>query len=180
MPTILETGSHHSVSVDATGRSRGFSVIEILLVVALIAIVSSAIVTNVVSLAGKDDSLTVEDAVRKAVRQARFQSASERRNVSLVYDADLNELQISGLPSISISNASPDDPIELRLYRIRPLDGSQSPETTPVDLEPVNSVEFAPDRSSSPFVIEINYGGRERERLYYDAFSNLTRSPPER
>jgi prepilin-type N-terminal cleavage/methylation domain-containing protein len=56
-------------------RGKGFSLVEIVLVLGLIAIASSIVIANFASFANKTDSISSEEALLEAVRFARFTAA---------------------------------------------------------------------------------------------------------
>ena len=71
---ILATGKQ---TVEAVS-TKGFSLIEIVLVLGLMAFAAAVVITNFASLADRGDSQTSEEILQAAVREARFVAASER------------------------------------------------------------------------------------------------------
>ena len=88
---ILETGP------SSRPRSQaGFTLLEIILVFALITLASGVIITNFTTFLNFDEQVNPEDSLRSAIRSARFQAASERRITNLSYDDEAGALVISG------------------------------------------------------------------------------------
>ncbi|WPJ94669.1 type II secretion system protein [Coraliomargarita algicola] len=168
----LETGAASS------HRSRaGFSLLEIILVFALIALASSVIIANFTTFLSFDDQNNPEDTLRAAIRSARFQAASERTVASLSFDKETGALIVSQGESFPLAAPFKDGSAEIRFYLVPPARGmADFPAAERSQLE-TKEVRFAPDRSSSPFVAEIDSGFGSPKRIIFDPFSSLVRSP---
>jgi len=157
-------------------NDSGFTLIEILLVIALIAIGSSVVITNFASFTDREGSLAPEEVLTAAIRQARFQAAAERLVTELRYSDESGHLVINpGNNKIPISeNFGPEGSGSIRFFLIPPAQGTRPfPDPRQTTLE-TNSIAFAPDRSSSPFIVEIDPGfGGSPQRLRYDPFSSV-------
>ncbi len=159
-------------------QRTGFSLIEIILVLGLTALAATAMIVNLASLVDREDTLTTEETLFAAVRKARFIAASERTTTQLRFDKESNRLQISSnkneVESFELDDSFKEDrSAEIRFYLIpasRGLAPARDPDRTNLETK---TVEFAPDRSSSPFVVEIDLGSGTPERLQIDPFSSL-------
>ena len=170
---ILETG------LASRARSQaGFSLLEIILVIALITLASSVIITNFTTFLNFDEQINPEDSLRTAIRSARFQAANERSVTTLSYDDEAGALVISGGERFQLnSNFGKEGRGEIRFYLLPPAEGMGSfPDAETSRLE-TKKLSFAPDRSSSPFAVEIDTGEGSAQRFIFDPFSSLVRSP---
>jgi prepilin-type N-terminal cleavage/methylation domain-containing protein len=168
-PMTLETGSHRS--------PRGFTLIEILLVLALMALAASVVLVNFVAFSERGESTNPVDVLRTAVREARFQAAADRVMTELSYDSETGQLVVNpGAQSFALnSDFTEVGRGEIRFYLIPPAEGLGAlPEPNDTRLE-ATKVRFAPDRSSSPFVAEIDSGRGSPERIAFDPFSSIIR-----
>lgn len=157
--------------------SRGFTIIEIVLVLGLMALAGSLMIANFASIADRGGKLNAEESLRAAIRQARFDAASERTIVSLSYDKESGSLALSSGANYPLGpEFSENGQNEIRFYLVPPTRGFSpysDPELTKLEA---TEVLFSPDRSSSPFVVDIYTGGGTPERLIFDPFSSLRRS----
>ncbi len=175
--------------ISATGNSpavrrRGFTLIEIVMVLALVALMATAVLTNFTALADRGDERTTEEILGAAIRKARFLAAQNRSVSELRYDRESGSLNIDGegieAIAFELSETFGDDgPGEIRFYLVpaaRGLEPLGDPGRS--DLE-ADAVRFAPDRSASPYLVEIDYGSGTPERIVYDPFSGLRRAGKE-
>ena len=169
----LATGNNLSRRV----RS-GVSLIELLLVLALITIAGSVVIINFVAFTDRGDSTSPEEVLTAAIRQARFSAAADRVTTRLRYDQESGSLQIiPGGESFHINaDFGPGGRGVIRFFLVPPGEGlSPLPDPQRSTLQ-VPAVAFAPDRSSSPFVVEIDSGSGTPTRLRYDPFSSVIRT----
>ena len=171
---ILATGNR---SKHANDRA-GFTLIEIVLVLGLIAVATTILITNFASIADRGDSLTTEEILTAAVRKARFIAARERTTTQLRFDKENYALQIS-IRNNEVETLPLDESFketqsaEIRFYLVSSSRGLDPlVDTARARLE-TQAVYFAADRSSSPFVAEIDSGNGTLERLQFDPFSSL-------
>ena len=180
-----------AATISATGKSKpvrhasGFTLIEICLVLGLIAAVTGLFIMNVAKMADRSDDVAADRVLINAIREARFMAARSRSTTTLVYDSNSGSLTFSnGIgDSDKISMGEPftsDRSAEIRFYLVPASEGISppfNPETTRMEAQ---EIRFAPDRSSSPFVVELDFGsGTEAQRMIFDPFSNLVRAPKE-
>ena len=169
---ILETGP-----ASRPRSQAGFTLLEIIIVFALITLASGVIITNFTTFLSFDEQINPEDSLRTAIRSARFQAASERRVTSLSFDGEAGTLVVDGGKSFQLnSNFGKDGRGEIRFYLLPPAEGmDRFPDAESSRLE-AKKLSFAPDRSSSPFAVEIDTGKGRPKRLIFDPFSSLVRS----
>ena len=175
---ILATGKQ---TVKALG-TRGFSLIEIVLVLGLMAFAAAVVITNFASLADRGDSQTSEEILQAAIREARFVAASERIITELRFDKENGSLSISSDAGVGETFAlnesfSKDGPAEILFYLVPPSEGLAPPIDASRTRLKTSAVKFAPDRSSSPFVVDIDSGSGTPTRLVFDPFSSLIVTP---
>jgi len=166
--------------ISATGNSphcqRGFTIIEVVLVIGLIALAGGIVIANFASMADRGGKLSTEETIMAAVRKARFDAARERIVVKVWFDEDAGALALSTGEKFSLgddySNAGRG---EILFYSVPPARGL-APFEDPLNTRlETKEISFAPDRSSSPFVVEIDSGNGTPERVVFDPFSSLRR-----
>ena len=171
---ISATGNRKANATDRTG----FSLIEIVLVLGLIAFVATVMITNLASMADRGNTQTTEEVLLAAVRKARFIAASERKTTQLQFNKESNSLQISfgdsEVESLPLDESFKENSFaEIRFYLIPASTGlAPARDAAYANLE-TKVVKFAVDRSSSPFVAEIDPGSGTPDRLQFDPFSSL-------
>ena len=175
---ILATGNRAGNPNDRAG----FTLIEIVLVLGLIAFATTILITNFASIADRGDTLITEEVLIAAVRKARFIAASERSTTRLRFDKESNSLKIS-IGSNEVETLPLDESLketrssEIRFYLIPSSKGlAPTKDAFRTGLE-TKAVEFAANRSSSPFFAEIDLGSGTPERLQFDPFSSLVITP---
>jgi type II secretory pathway pseudopilin PulG len=155
----------------------GFTIIEIVLVLALMAVAASVVIANFVAFADRGGELSAEETLHSAIRSARFQAASSRRTAELRFDKETGSLTVSSGTTHPLSaNFGANEAGEIRFFLVPPTTGLSSfPDPADSRLE-TKVLRFAPDRSSTPFVAEIDSGRGTPQRLVFDPFSSLVRS----
>lgn len=157
---------------------RGFTLIEILLVIALIAVAASVVLINFTAFADRGEETSPKEVLSAAIRKARFIAAAERTTTKLRYDNESGTLQIdpSGEQFPINSDFGPEGRGEIRFFLIEPATGMRAfSDPNDAKLE-TTTVAFAPDRSSSPFIVEIDTGEGSPTRLRFDPFSSVIRT----
>jgi prepilin-type N-terminal cleavage/methylation domain-containing protein len=175
-PMISAIGNRKQAT--APKSAAGFSLIEILLVLALIAIASTVVIVNFAAFADRGSSLNAVDNLNQAVRTARLLAVQEHQEMSLRFDREggqlLIELGNNTIETIVLADAfKTNGGSEIRFYLIpssagllKTADATDARQETP-------RVRFAPDGTSTPFVAAIDTGAGAEERFSYDPFSNL-------
>jgi prepilin-type N-terminal cleavage/methylation domain-containing protein len=160
---ILATGKQ----ADQAFGTKGFTLIEIVLVLGLMAFAAAVVITNFASLADRGDSLSSEEILQAAVSEARFVAASER----IVTEPS------SGKNFPLSERFNSEGPASMQFYLVPPSEGLAAPADASRTRLETNVVKFAPDRSSSPFVVDIDTGSGTPKRLIFDPFSSLLITP---
>jgi Tfp pilus assembly protein FimT len=175
---ILATGKPAGKGSSATG----FTLIEIVLVLGLMTIAAAVVITNFASLANRGDAQTSEEILQAAVRHARFIAASTRSITELRFNKESGHLSISSEAGYGERFAldesfNKDGQAEVLFYLVPPAEGlAQQADANRTSLE-TTIVKFAPDRSSSPFVVDIDTGSGTPTRMIFDPFSSLLITP---
>jgi len=180
--TTLATGIRVSRRRRQAGRAglasaAGFTLLEIILVFGLIALAGGVIIANFTTFLNFDDRIDPGETLRAAIRSARFQAAGGREVATLRFDKESGALVVEPGESFPLNpDFGPEGRGEIRFYLVPPAEGMEPfPDAARAQLE-TKEVRFAPDRSSSPFVAEIDRGQGTPERLVFDPFSSLVRS----
>ena len=96
---ILETGP-----ASRPRSQAGFTLLEIIIVFALITLASGVIITNFATFLNFDEQINTEDSLRTAIRSARFQAARERRVTTLSFDGEAGTLVVDGGESFQLNS----------------------------------------------------------------------------
>mgnify|MGYP002067743352 CR=1 FL=1 len=173
-----ETGNRRSLS-----PVRGFSLIEILLVIGLIALAAGMILTNVIGIAERSDEIPTDQVLKSAIRSARLEAARSRQTTELGYDEETGQLAVYIDSSEPIlfelgENFGKNGRGKILFRLIPPAQGTEKYPDPYEDGIETSRVRFAPDRSSQPFSAEIDYGIGSPELLAFDPFSSLVLARP--
>lgn len=161
-----------SVRPDSRG---GFSLIEIIVTLALIALVAGLMVTNLGSVIQGLGTPPLPETLHKAVQEARYQAAATKQTVYLRFDPETAYFRIAGengseLGAIGTDYDPGDRAVEVVFEQILPSEGLSSLGRT--ERVEIPYVRFHPDRSSTPFVVNLRYDG-DASTHRYDPFSDL-------
>lgn len=161
----------------STRHERGFSLVEILIVLALITVIGGLFVTNLDSIFDGLGDPPPPELLHKAVREARFEAASTKGTVYLSYDSESGKYKLSGQDGESIAelNSGLDTEYssdQIEFFQILPEKGLSSLNAGDGERVRIASVRFNPDRSSTPFVAKMEYDDIRSEHRY-DPFSDL-------
>jgi len=164
MRTTLATGSK---------GARGFSLIEIIIVVALIALIGGLVAINAQSILRGLGEEPVEVILQKAVREARFQAAYLKDSVRLAWDEEEAAFRITSANGAVITTfpiESGSGNMEIVFEQVLPFEGlNRSDILNTIETE---SLTFRPDRSSTPFQVIIDLGPVSFTQRY-DPFSDI-------
>lgn len=157
---------------------QAFTLIEIVLVLALMALAGSVVIANFIAFADRGEERSPDEVLKTAIREARFQAATTRQITTLRYDEEMGALVVDPGATFNLNtDFGKGTSGEIRFYLVPPAEGMEPfPEAERTRLQ-TSEVRFAPDRSSSPFVAEIDIGSGTPERLIFDPFSSLVRTP---
>lgn len=180
---ISATGKASGKAAGRASAATAFTLIEIVLVLGLMALAAAIVITNFAAMADRSGSQTSEERLQAAVHNARFLAASERSAAALRFDKASGSLQIlqanqvkANFPLDERFNTS--GPAEMRFYLVPPAEGlGPLPDAASTRLAS-DHVTFAADRSSNPFVVEIDVGSGTVKRLVFDPFSSLQITRP--
>ncbi len=157
-------------------NSFGFTIIEVVMVLGLLAMISGLVIINANAIFRGFEERPLPDILRKVVRDARFQAAKNREPVFLDFDVEKSEFHISNREN-NVLQAIPtgypvDDPdLEIIFYQILPERGTSSFRNFSPNRKKTTYLIFHPDRSSTPFEVELNYD-EERSVHRFDPFSD--------
>ncbi len=154
---------------------RGFSLIELVIVIALIAVVGTLVVVSAEGMLSGLGTEPNERIFQKAVREARFQAAALKENTYLAYDQESSSVKIFDeagqmlmeFPLTTEGDGYSEGVVFEQVLPARGLESFTSEETVEI-----KQVVFRPDRSSTPFQVTIRESG-DAFTLRYDPFSAI-------
>ena len=157
-------------------NSSGFTIIEVVMVLSLLAMISGLVIINANAIFRGFEERPLPEILRKVVRDARFQAAKNREPVFLDFDVEKSEFQITDrrnnvLQAIPTGYSADDKNLEIIFYRILPERGTSSLRNFSANRKKTTHLIFHPDRSSTPFVVELNYD-EEHSVHQFDPFSD--------
>jgi len=156
--------------------TRAFTLIEIVMAIGLIALLTSVVIINVDSIFNAFEDRPLSVILKQAVREARFQSAKNKEPVHLEFDWESSRLLVKSANNAILGDFPTGYPAEdpllsITLYQLAPERGIASNSRTGPVRRPVPRVTFDPDRSSTPFEVELKYG-LDQSLHRYDPFSD--------
>ena len=155
---------------------RAFTLIELMLAIAVLAIMSSIVVINANAILGGFDDKPLPEILKIAVREARYAAAKNKEPVYLSFDAKESRFIVTDprhriLQTFS-TGYEPDGPsIGIHFFRLLPSTGTTFSNRLGPDRQPALRVAFHPDRSSTPFEVHLKYSQQESTHRY-DPFSD--------
>tara|TARA_B100001093_G_scaffold125839_1_gene118378 strand:- start:1119 stop:1658 length:540 start_codon:yes stop_codon:yes gene_type:complete len=157
---------------------KGFSLVEIVLVLGLIAIASSIVIANFASFANKTDSISSEEALLEAVRFARFTAAKNQSISELYFDAATGSLIVEdnsqNAETFKLGKGfGPDLNGVITFYLIEPAEGFEPFDDRSKSRFELRRVQFDADRSSTPFNALIKEGLGSEQTISFDPFSHF-------
>ena len=160
LPTILATGDERAGPGD---RRWGFSLVEILLVVALIGVMASVFVINFDTLIRQNEADSLEQAFWQASSEARNLALFERRPQDLRYDPENKAYTVGAGAKVKryeVDTSSWKKDLETEvLFKQRLSDDSYRLVAGQlVTQREIPLVRFYPDGTCMPFVLEIKAG----------------------
>jgi prepilin-type N-terminal cleavage/methylation domain-containing protein len=146
------------MTTSATGERGGFTLIEILLVLALIALLGTIFVSGTNSLLS-DKALTPDEQFWKAVAQARRQALEGQRSVILGFDTKVKGFVLNdGAQKTVLPVTGPEDLV----IDFHPAQSDSTSSVliggTLVETEPLASVTFYDDGTCTPFRVQLRAG----------------------
>jgi hypothetical protein len=161
-------------------RTNAFTTVELLMTLALMALLAAAVFEPGNSIfAGLGDE-PLDETLRKAVREARYQAVDTGSLTVLSWDVETGEFVIRNAMGEVLERMKSDargENDDVKFYRIESTQGDEIPEGEPT-LEEAASVKFDADRCATPLVAKVHYAGKDMS-IRYDPFSNLKLETPE-
>lgn len=152
----------------------GFSLIEIIIAVALVALISGMFILNLPGLTEGLGSRPLDEILQKSVRDARYHAALHKERVSLAFDEERGAFIVFSESGEELaerkSGYAEDDRVSVTFEQFLPYAGLNSGGRQ--DRVEISLVRFHPDRSSTPFVAILKIGN-ERSEHRFDPFSDL-------
>lgn len=149
---------------------RAFTLIEMMLVLALIAVFATLFVMNAGSLGKQTAAQAVEAKFWEAVREARSQAIIDREAHALRFDAKavafvVENTRTGHRESFAVSREDWPADTELEIALKKRVDRSQFTLVAGqlVDLREIPEVRFFPDGACVPFVAVFQIGATERQ-----------------
>ena len=158
--TTLATGDLPPVPVRSIG---GFSLVEIMLVIALIGVLASIFVINFDTLIRQNETDSLEQAFWRASSDARNRAMFERRAQDLRFDTESMGFlvgvgeRVKRFP-VNTSDWSEKTPVEIVFKQNLSDDSYRLVGGKLITLREIRFVRFFPDGTCMPFVLEIRVG----------------------
>jgi prepilin-type N-terminal cleavage/methylation domain-containing protein len=147
------------MTTSATGERGGFTLIEILLALALIALLATIFIGGSSALIA-DQALSPDEQFWKACARARKEALDERKSVILSFDSKNRAFLLNdGDQQNELPLTGPDDLV----VDFHPVQSDSSSSVlsggTLVETEPLTSVTFYDDGTCTPFRVQIRSKG---------------------
>lgn len=159
-------------------HTRGFTVVEVFMVITLLAIVVGLMVAPIHRIMDSLHTRPLEEVVLSVVRDAHLQARQRKESVVLGYQAASNCLQLCTRDGILLKNFAlelPPDVDEgtpmLVFYRLLPEDPEADEAAYEAEDEPVESIIFHSSGASTPFSATL-MDRKNTVRLVLDPFSS--------
>ena len=152
----------------------GFTLLEIVVAIALAALVTGVAIVNFDTSFGGIDARPPDEIFRSAVRQARFEAAMRQQRTYLTYDAEKNALVIvdnDGNPcgERPFTNTMNGEKFEIEFFPIRPEEAIGTADKNEPSQYPIAKLVFDPCGCGIPVKVSIK-GAGERLEFILDPF----------
>lgn len=179
-------GPPRSVRLSARRRPRtrrGFTLLEMMLVIALIGMMATALVLNIESMMRQSEASAVEGAFWEAARTARTDALLKRRTETVRYDEKQAAFLIESAGEVrryEIDRADWKSDLTVEIAFKKRLASSQFTLVAGqlVDLREIPSIQFFQDGTCTPFVLELVVGDSTR-RIEIDPWTGAELLPDE-
>jgi len=147
------------MTTSATGEARAFTVIEILLALALLALLGTIFISGTNSLLAERVA-SPDEQFWKACAQARREALEEQRTVVMTFDAKSRSFVLSdGAAQKSLLVSGPDDlAIDFHSGQSGSGPSSMLIGGVLVETQPLAAVEFYDDGTCTPFRVQLRTG----------------------
>ena len=164
---------NQTAKAGGTGK-RGFSLVELIIAIALVAIVMGIFVVGLPSLTKGLGEPPLPEILHKSVRDARYHAGMRKEQTRLIFDEERSLFIVLSENGEELSSRksgyTADDRIEVTFEQFLPFEGIRSRGRE--QRVEIPHVRFHPDHSSTPFVATIMIEG-DRTEHRYDPFSDL-------
>jgi len=175
---LLASIAHKNIALHPS-QTNAFTTIELLMTLALMGLLAAAAI-------GPDNSMfsglgdePLDETLRKAVREARYQAVNTGAMTFLSWDVETGDFVVKNafgevIELMKSDVKSENDDIKFNI--VKEMQGDEIVENEPT-LEETTVVKFDADRCATPFVARIHYAGSDYTARY-DPFSNLKLESP--
>lgn len=165
------------------GRDAGFTLLEMMLVFALIAMLTAALVINIEAMVRQSAASVVEGAFWEATRTARTDALLKRRTETVRFDERAGAFVVEspeGQRRFEIDRKEWKSDVDLEVAFKKRLASSQFTLVRGelVDLREIPSIQFFQDGTCTPFVLELTVGDTQR-RIEIDPWTGAELLPDE-
>jgi len=159
-PTRLNLGQGKRVEDNTLHLEHAFTLLEILLAIALMALLATVLVTGGANLLS-DKPATPEAVFWKAVQQSRLAALTAEREVWLSYDPKAQAFMVGGDGGQSLP-VPPTRDLVVDFLSTEPGQSSVLIGGSLVDTKTIPAVTFYPDGTCAPFRVQFRSGGAAR------------------
>lgn len=156
------------------GPRRGFTLLEVLLVIALIAVAGTMFIVSVESLGKSSPADAFEGAFWKAMAQARERALTSRRTVELRWDEETRAFLVGsgeGAVSIRIESTEKAESFGATFTEEVAANDFILVRGELVTRRAIPVVRYFPDGSCQPFHVELAFGESSRRRMIIDPWT---------
>lgn len=159
-------------------RRSGFSLLEILVVLAMITLLATLSVINLSTVYDSADTVPAEEMLQMAVKESRYQAMRKKDIVYLTYNSKTSTFEVLDQEGYLLAalrtDHSEENPLEVNFQQIVPQQGlpTNLASVREPELTPISRVTFSPNLSSTPFIAQLKTAG-ETTAYRFDPFSNV-------
>lgn len=147
------------MTISATGERRGFTIVEVLLTLALIVLVGTIFISGTNSLLASKAS-SPDDQFWQACGQARKEALEEQRNVVMSYDSKARGFVLSDGNQVKTVPVTGPEDLAIDFHPAQSDSASSSLiGGVLVDTTPLPAVTFYSDGTCTPFKVQLRASG---------------------